>query len=45
MTKCPFLDRVIFLDTTSVKCFNEAISECEDVSPGVEGAVPMSARV
>ena len=33
-TKCPFLDRVIFLDTTSVECFNEAISECEDVPPG-----------
>ena len=32
-TKCPFPDRVIFLDTTSVECFNEAISECEDVPP------------
>ena len=33
-TKCPFPDRAAFLDTTSIECFNEALSECEDVPPG-----------
>ena len=33
-TKSPFPDRATFLDTTAIECFNEAISECEDVPPG-----------
>ncbi|KIM64571.1 hypothetical protein SCLCIDRAFT_23310 [Scleroderma citrinum Foug A] len=32
-TKCAFPDCAMFLDITSVECFNEAISECEDVPP------------